>query len=112
VAAPLPFAPARDGVRLAVRLVPGARAERVLGLAPEAEGGVALKLAVTAPPEGGKANAALLRFLARLLRVPKSDLMLVQGEADRRKVVHVKGDPATLSRAVEAGLRPWLAPVA
>jgi uncharacterized protein YggU (UPF0235/DUF167 family) len=111
VAAPLPFAPARDGVRLAVRLVPGASAERVLGIAAEADGGVALKLSVTAPPEGGKANAALLRVLARLLRVPKGHLALVLGHADRRKVVHVRGDPAILSRTVEEGLRPWLEPV-
>jgi uncharacterized protein YggU (UPF0235/DUF167 family) len=69
---------------------------------------VALKVAVTAAPEAGKANDALLRFLARLWRVPKRDVTLVLGHADRRKVVHVAGDPVVLSRVIEEGLRPWL----
>jgi uncharacterized protein len=108
VAAPLPFAAAPGGVRVAVRLAPKSAADRVLGLAAEANGGVALKVAVTAPPEAGKANDALLRFLARLWRVPKRDLSLVLGHADRRKVVHVAGDPEALCRTIEEGLRPWL----
>ena len=44
----LPFAPAAGGVRLKVRLTPRAAAERILGLAEEAGGGVALKVAVNA----------------------------------------------------------------
>ena len=60
-----PFAETADGVRLAVRLTPKASAERIIGLADEADGGVVLKVAVTAAPEGGKANAALLKVLAR-----------------------------------------------
>jgi uncharacterized protein (TIGR00251 family) len=106
----VPFAAARDGVRVAVRLAPRSSADRVIGLAPDAEGGVALKVAVTAPPEGGKANDALLRLLARLWQVPRSDLSVVLGQADRRKVVHVAGDAVALERRIEEGLRPWLTP--
>jgi uncharacterized protein (TIGR00251 family) len=102
-----PFARAADGVRLAVRLAPKASAERILGLADEADGGVALKIAVTAAPEAGKANDALLAFLARLLRVPKRDLTLAQGANDRRKLVHVAGDPALLAQRLEEALGPW-----
>lgn len=101
------FAAVAGGVRIAVRLAPKASAERILGLAEEADRGVALKVAVTAAPEAGKANDALLAFLARLLRVPKRDLSLVQGARDRRKLVHVAGDPALLEQRIEKALGPW-----
>jgi len=104
----LPFAAARGGVRLAVRLVPKAKADRILGLAEEADGAVALKIAVHAPPQEGRANEALLRFLAQVLRVKRSDLTLVLGAADRRKLVHIAGEPAALMMRLEEELRTWL----
>jgi uncharacterized protein len=106
----LPFAPAQDGVRLAVRLTPRASADRIMGLAEDVDGGATLRVAVTAAPEAGKANDALLRLLARLLRVPRRDLSVMLGASDRRKLVHVAGDPATLSSRLEEVLRPWLTP--
>ncbi len=106
----LPFAARHDGVRLAVRLTPKASADRVIGLAAESDGGVALKVAVTAAPEAGKANDALLRLLARLFRLPRRDFAIVQGAADRRKIVHITGEPASLARKIEEDLRPWLIP--
>ena len=103
----LPFAAAADGLRLAVRLMPKASAERIIGLADEADGGVVLKVAVTAPPEGGKANAALLKLLARAFRLPARDFAVVRGASDRRKVVAVTGAPAALVARITEGLRPW-----
>jgi len=106
----LPLSTARDGVRLSVRLQPGAAAERILGLAAEPDGGLALKVAVTAPAEAGKANDALLRLLARAAGLPKRALRLERGAASRRKLVHVAGDPASLTRHLEEALAPWLKP--
>jgi len=103
----LPFAAAADGVRLAVRLTPKASAERIVGLADEADGGVVLKVAVTAAPESGKANAALLKLLARAFRLPARDFVVVRGVSDRRKVVAVTGAPAALAARLREGLRPW-----
>jgi len=105
---PLPYARARDGIRLAVRLVPKAASDRVVGIAAETDGSVALKIAVRAPPVDGKANDALLSVLAALLHVPRRDLTLAQGAAQRRKLVHVAGDPARLERLVAESLEPWL----
>ena len=102
-----PFAATSDGVRLAVRLTPKASAERIVGLADEAGGGVVLKVAVTAPPEGGKANAALLKLLARAFRLPARDFAVVRGASDRRKIVAVTGAPAALAARLKEGLRPW-----
>jgi uncharacterized protein len=105
-----PFAAAPDGVRLAVHLTPGAAAERIAGLAGDADGRLALKVGVTAPPEAGKANDALLRLLAKTLHLPRRDLTLAMGAGDRRKVIHIAGDPAVLVRRLEEVLRPWLRP--
>lgn len=51
---------------------------------------------VTAPPESGKANAALLKLLAKAWKLPKTSLSVISGATARRKVVHIAGDPATL----------------
>jgi hypothetical protein len=110
MAASLPFAAAPDGLRLKVRLAPKASAARILGLATEADGGVALKIAVTAPPEAGKANDALLALVAELLDLARRDVTLALGAANRRKLVHVAGDPAALARRLEEVLQPWLTP--
>jgi uncharacterized protein len=107
---PRPFAADADGLRLAVRLTPKASAARIIGLIEDGAGGVALKVAVTAAPEAGKANEALLALLAKTLGLKRRDLTLALGAADRRKLVHVQGDPAALTRRLEEGLRPWLRP--
>jgi uncharacterized protein (TIGR00251 family) len=77
--------PAPDGCRLAVQVAPRAAANRVLG---PYRG--ALKVALTAPPVEGAANAALLAFLAEVLAVPRSRLTLVEGTTRRAKLVHIR----------------------
>jgi uncharacterized protein (TIGR00251 family) len=79
-----------------VRLTPKASAARILGLAEEADGARVLKVAVSAPPEDGKANAALIELLARALKVPRSAVSIAAGAASRRKLVDIEGDPAVL----------------
>jgi len=91
-----------------VRLTPKASAERIVGLTDEAGGGVVLKVAVTAAPENGKANAALVKLLARTFRLAPRDISVVRGATDRRKVVALAGTPATVSARITEGLRPWL----
>ena len=102
-----PFAATRDGVRLSVRLVPKAAASRLVGLV-ATETGSALKVSVREPPVDGKANDALLRFLAATLKLPRRDFALAQGAADRRKLVHISGDPRRLVPHLEEVLLPWL----
>lgn len=66
---------------------------------------MALKVSVTAAPEGGKANMAVIDLLAAEWRVPKSTIQVVLGAAGRRKLLHLAGDPAALCRL----LGDWLA---
>lgn len=52
---------------------------------------------VTVPPEGGKANRAVIELLSKALKVPKSSIEVVRGETSRNKVVFIEGiDVATL----------------
>lgn len=85
-----------DGVSVAVRLTPKAGADRIDGVAEGTTGAHVLKARVTAVPESGKANAALLKLLAKQWKLPKSALSVAGGAKDRNKVVHVAGDPAAL----------------
>ena len=71
---------ASPGAELAVRVTPGAARDAV-----EADG-AELAIRTTAPPEGGKANAAVQKLLARALGVPKSRLTLVRGARGRDKL--------------------------
>ena len=100
-----PFTACTDRVRVAVRLTPRAGRNRIDGTEPDARGGVKLKVSVTAAPEDGKANAALMKLLAREWRVPKSSLAIARGAAAREKTLHVLGDGPRLARRLE----DWLA---
>ena len=98
----VPYALAPDGLRVFVRLQPKARREGIEGVVTEADGRVALKVAVTAPPESGKANAALVALLGKSWRLPKSAIEIVGGAADRRKTLLLRGDPASLFATISA----------
>jgi uncharacterized protein YggU (UPF0235/DUF167 family) len=92
-----------------LRVVPRGSANRVVGLASEADGGVALRVMVTAVAENGKANAAVIKLLSRFCGVAKSQLSVVAGATGRRKTLHLDGDPAVLLPLIEAslaGLKP------
>jgi len=108
MAAGVPFAATRDGLRLAIRATPKASADRILGVIADGHGGSALKVAVTAPPEDGKANAALLRLLARELRVKPGDIAVVKGQSARAKVIGIAGDPTVLTPLLTERLSRWL----
>lgn len=78
--------PHSEGATLAVRAQPGARKNAVLG-----EHSGALKVAVTAPPEDGRANAALVEVLKDWLGVKRSQIELLTGVTNRNKVFLVRG---------------------
>lgn len=85
-----------DGIRLTVRLTPKASRNAISGPLELPSGDSALKISITAPPESGKANAALIKVLAKAFRVPKSAIAIVQGAADRNKLLTISGPAKTL----------------
>ncbi|HLS69567.1 MAG TPA: DUF167 family protein [Kiloniellales bacterium] len=86
------------GLELNVRLQPGARQAGVEGLERLADGTQVLKVKVTAPPEDGKANAALVALLAKSWKLPKRDLELIAGHKARNKTLLLRGDGKALHR--------------
>lgn len=75
-----------DGVLLTLHIQPGAKKTEVVGLH-----GDALKVRLAAPPVDGKANDALIAFLADRLGLAKARISLVSGQTSRRKCVAVSG---------------------
>jgi len=71
---------------LRIHLQPGAKSNEIIGF----RDGV-LWVKVAAPPDKGRANAALIELLAKTLSVPKSDLTLVRGITSRQKVIAING---------------------
>lgn len=87
-------------MRAAIRVTPRAARDRITGLKPTAAGGFELCVALTAVPEKGRANKALIEILAREWAMSKSDLSVVAGVTDRHKVVMIQGAPDTLMAAL------------
>ena len=87
-----------DHVRLTVRLTPNGGRDAIDGLETDADGEEYLKVRVRAVPEKGKANQALLAFLAKTLGLAKSKLSLISGETQRKKILRIEGDPEDLMR--------------
>jgi uncharacterized protein len=72
--------------RVRLRVSPGSRTAGIAG-----RHGDAWKVRVTAPAEGGRANAAVVRLLAETFRLPRSRITLVSGHGAREKIVELTG---------------------
>lgn len=91
-----------EGATFAVRAQPGARRNAVVG-----EHAGAVKVAVTSPPEGGRANAAIIEVLRDWIGCQRSEVELVAGAASRRKRFLVRGaSPAELAAKLSHLLGP------
>jgi uncharacterized protein (TIGR00251 family) len=75
-----------DTIILVLHIQPGAKQSVISGLH-----GEALKIRLAAPPVEGRANEALLRFIADQLDVPLRNVELIQGGQSRHKRVEVRG---------------------
>ena len=93
-----PFAAASGGLIARVRLTPKAARNAIGGTVADAQGIPALKATVTAPPEGGKANKALIGMLAKSWRVAKTSISVKSGATNRQKTLLVEGDTEMLMK--------------
>jgi len=91
--------PVDGGVEFDLKVVPGSSRERIVG-----EYDRRLKIAVTLPPEGGKANQAVVRLLADRLGKPRRDIEIVAGHGSPRKRVRIV---ATTVDEMRSRLKPW-----
>ena len=87
---------------LKLRVAPGAKKNAFAGVLPDGR----MKVSIAAPPVDGRANEALVRFLAQALDLPQRSVRVAHGAGGRDKVVEVDLDPeelsARLARAREA----------
>ena len=82
---------------------PGAKRTGVVGWMADGT----LKLSVREAPEDGRANRALVAFLATALGVRESAIRVVRGQSGRSKVIEVDGmDEATMGARITAGMDP------
>lgn len=77
-----------DGITFNVKVIPRAKRNEIAGAQ-----GDAVKIRLNAPPVQGRANEALLKYLAGVLKVPRAQIEIVRGETSQHKVVRVRGVP-------------------
>ena len=77
--------PTADGVEIDLKVVPGARENTLAGML-----GPRVKVRVSSPPEGGRANQAVFELLAECLRVPARDITLTRGATTPFKTVLIR----------------------
>jgi hypothetical protein len=88
------------GVRLSVQITPNAKKTEVIGVLEDV-----LKIRLQAQPIEGKANEALIRYIADTLNIPKSAVHITHGLTNKRKVIEIAASRLTVD-AVRQALIP------
>jgi uncharacterized protein (TIGR00251 family) len=83
------------GVRIAVQITPNAKKTEVIGVLDDA-----LKMKLQAQPIEGKANEALVKFLAGALGVPRSAVVITHGMTNKRKLIEIRSGGLTVDDVV------------
>ena len=96
---------AEDGVTLAVRVQPGAKKTAIVGIYGEGEA-AQLKIAVHAPPIEGRANEAVIAFLAEIFALHRNQIDLITGAQSRSKVFLLRQITANHATSVLTRLTP------
>jgi uncharacterized protein (TIGR00251 family) len=78
---------APSGITLSLHCQPGAKQTKVVGLHDDC-----LKIALQAPPLENKANALLVAWLSKQLKVPQKQIQFISGQNSRKKRIEVQGD--------------------
>jgi uncharacterized protein (TIGR00251 family) len=86
-----------NGVRLSVRITPNAKKSEVLGILDDA-----LKIKLQAQPIEGKANEALIRFIAEKLDVPRRAITITHGQLNKHKLLEVDALGLTVETVKQA----------
>ncbi|MCP5084003.1 MAG: YggU family protein [Alphaproteobacteria bacterium] len=96
---------AGSGLLLRLRVTPKSSSNAVEGLSRQADGTVSLQIRVTAQPDKGKANKAVIQTLARTLGVAKSQLAIASGATSRQKTVRIDGETQLALDALQDHLK-------
>lgn len=92
-------------MRVALRVTPKARQARIDGVETGADEKSYVKVRVTAPPEKGKANDAVIKLLAKEWGLARRHIAVVSGDTARTKTLELAGDATSLLRDLEQWLK-------
>lgn len=91
------FEQTANGYIIRVRLSPNSSCCKVTGIFQTPDGSCYLKISINSVPEKGKANAELISFLAKKLKIAKSQISIISGELDRYKKILITSDDNSIS---------------
>ncbi len=94
--------PVEAGLELFLRVTPNSGGDVIDGVELRDDGRAVLRVRVSAVPDKGKANAAVVALIAKAIGVPKSAVQLVSGETARLKTLQIEGDVEALGARIEA----------
>jgi uncharacterized protein len=95
------FLDSEDGIKVFIRLQPNVSANRIDQPQEQADGICRLRVKVTAVPEKGKANKALIKLLSKALRIAPSMITVVSGVTDRNKTLLIRAEADLLLSDLE-----------
>lgn len=81
---------------LQIKVIPSSSANKIAGKFIDEKNREYYKINIKAPPEDGKANQELIKFLAKEFKIKKSQITIVSGETARMKLVEIEKDDAKL----------------
>ena len=85
---------------LKVKLTPNAKQNAIMGWETDEHRDAILKVSVTAIPEKGKANAALIKLLSKTYKIPKSSIKITKGDTNRLKTLEIDG-PRSINELIK-----------
>jgi len=87
---------AQNHIDLLIKLTPNSSVDKIIGIIATAGEEMRLAIKVRAVPEKGKANKAVVEFMAKQLSLPKSTLEIASGTTNRNKTIRITGDPKAI----------------
>ncbi len=88
------------GIKVVLSVKPSSPKCRVAGVDPRG-----IKVEIDTPPQEGRANKRLIQYIAKLLKISKSDISIISGRTSRHKVISIAGDADTLKSRFKAVLK-------
>jgi len=86
----------QNGIKLSVKIVPNSSKCEIVGIVEDS-----LKIKLDVPPVEGKANEKCIKFLSKVIGVPKTSITIVSGETSKNKILFIKGNAEELSLKIQ-----------
>ena len=78
-----------DSILIHLKVIPNSSKNQIIGVLSDGKGGAYLKVKVTAIPESGKANKAIIKFLSKFWKIPSSKISVNSGKTSSIKTISI-----------------------